>query len=50
MLLVIMGGITSEFENLSREVLKDCSEIYKREASREVAEELNLKLLTWSTR
>ena len=27
-LLVITGGVDSEFENLSGEVLEDCSEIY----------------------
>ena len=30
-------GVTGEFENLSSEVLEDCSEIYKSEASEEVA-------------
>ena len=28
LLLVVSGSITSEFENLSGEVLEDCSEMY----------------------
>ena len=49
MLLVIMGDINDEFENLSSEVLEDYSKIHQRELSEEVVEELNPKLLTWST-
>lgn len=37
-------GITGQFERLSSEVLEDCSEIYYRVASEEVAKELNPKV------
>ena len=43
-LLVITGGVNGEFENLSGEVLEDCSEIYWREASKGVVEELKPKV------